>query len=144
MGSIALIKQTLLDSEWHERTNENSNISLSEYNANKNLAKIFEVKSHLDYERLFKISDEFEIDYIVKGTGNEFLKLKEIKQTRFPVIVPINFPEDYDVSNLDEALSINLSDLKNGRQLHLTQEFYKKTTLLLPSHLLEQKTKLNF
>ena len=48
MGSIALIKQTLLDSEWHEKTNENSNISLSEYNANKNLAKIFEVKSHLD------------------------------------------------------------------------------------------------
>ena len=47
MGSIALIKQTLLDSEWHERTSENSNISLSEYNANKNLAKIFEVKSHL-------------------------------------------------------------------------------------------------
>ena len=112
MGSIALIKQTLLDSEWHERTNANSNISLSEYNANKNLVKIFEVKSHLDYGRLFKISDEFEIDYIVKGTGNEFLKLEEIKQTRFPIIVPINFPEDYDVSNLDEALSINLSDLK--------------------------------
>ena len=112
MGSIALIKQTLLDSEWHERAKENSNISLSEYNANKNLAKIFEVKSHLDYGRLFKISDEFEIDYIVKGTGNEFLKLEEIKQTRFPIIVPINFPEDYDVSNLDEALSINLSDLK--------------------------------
>ena len=112
MGSIALIKQTLLDSEWHEKTNENSNISLSEYNANKNLAKIFEVKSHLDYGRLFKISDEFEIDYIVMGNGNEFLKIGEIKQTKFPIIVPINFPEDYDVSNLDEALSINLSDLK--------------------------------
>ena len=112
MGSIALIKQTLLDSEWHEKTNENSNISLSEYNANKNLAKIFEVKSHLDYGRLFKISDEFEIDYIVMGNGNEFLKIGEIKQTKFPIIVPVNFPEDYDVSNLDEALSINLSDLK--------------------------------
>ena len=92
MGSIALIKQTLLDSEWHEKTNEISNISLSEYNANKNLAKIFEVKSHLDYGRLFKISDEFEIDYIVMGNGNEFLKIGEIKQTKFPIIVPINFP----------------------------------------------------
>ena len=125
MGSIALIKQTLLDSEWHEKTNKNSNISLTEYNANKNLAKIFEVKSHLDFGRLFKISDEFEIDYIVKGNGNEFLRLEEIKQTKFPIIVPINFPEDYDVSNLDEALSINLSDLKkwetapfNPRILH--------------------------
>ena len=46
------------------------------------------------------------------GNGNEFLKIGEIKQTKFPIIVPINFPEDYDVSNLDEALSINLSDLK--------------------------------
>ena len=125
MGSIALIKQTLLDSEWHEKTNTNSNISLSEYNSNKNLPKIFEVKSHLDFGRLFKISDEFEIDYIVKGNGNEFLRLEEIKQTKFPIIVPIDFPEDYDVSNLDEALSINLSDLKkwetapfNPRILH--------------------------
>ena len=66
MGSIALVKQTLLDAEWYENTSNHSNISLSEYNSNKYLPKIFELKSHLDYSRLFKISDEFEIDYIVK------------------------------------------------------------------------------
>lgn len=112
MGSIALIKQTLLDSEWHENSNENTNISLTEYNRYKNLPKIFDVNSYLDYSRLFKISDEFEIDYIAKGNGYEFLRIEEIKQTNFPIIVPINFPEDYDVTNLDEALAIKLSDLK--------------------------------
>ena len=113
MGSIALIKQTLLDAEWHENTQETTDLSLKKYNETKKLPKIFEVKSPLDYSRLFNISDEFEIDYIVKGTGKEFLKIEEIKKTNFPIIAPINFPKDYDVSNLDEALGITLRDLKN-------------------------------
>ena len=113
MGSIALIKQTLLDAEWHENTNGNSNISLSAYNSTKELPKIFALNTHLDYSRLFKISDEFEIDFIAKGNGNEFLKIKEIKKTGFPIIVPINFPKAYDVTNPEEAMGINLSNLKN-------------------------------
>ena len=112
MGSIALVKQTLLDAEWYENTSNHSNISFSEYNSNKYLPKIFELKSHLDYSRLFKISDEFEIDYIVKGIGNEFLRIDEIKKSGFPIIVPITFPKAYDVSNPEEAMDISLSKLK--------------------------------
>ena len=113
MGSIALIKQTLLDAEWHENTNGNSNISLSAYNSTNELPKIFALNTHLDYSRLFNISDEFEIDFIAKGNGSEFLKIKEIKKTGFPIIVPINFPKAYDVTNPEEAMGINLSNLKN-------------------------------
>ena len=112
MGSIALIKQTLLDAEWHKNTKGNSNISLSAFNSKKALPKIFELKTPLDYSRLFKISDEFEIDFIAKGNGNEFLKINEIKETGFPIIVPINFPKAYDVSNPEEAMEISLSNLK--------------------------------
>ena len=112
MGSIALIKQTLLDAEWHENTKSNSNISLSKFNAQKNLPKIFELKTPLDYSRLFKISDDFEIDFIVKGNGNEFLKIREVKEAGFPIIVPVNFPKAYDVTNPEEAMGISLSNLK--------------------------------
>ena len=36
--------------------------------------QIFSLNDELDYNRLSKIADEFEIDFIVKGNGKEFLR----------------------------------------------------------------------
>ena len=144
MGSIALIKQTLLDSEWYENTQNQTNISLQEYNLNKELPKIFEVKSHLDYARLFKISDEFEIDFIVKGTGKEFLRIDEIKATKFPIITPINFPEDYDVSIPEEAMNINLQDLKNWETAPFNLRILKENDITFTITATDSKDKKSF
>ena len=144
MGSIALIKQTLLDAEWYDNTQNQTNISLKEYNLNKELPKIFEVKSHLDYARLFKISDEFEIDFIVKGTGKEFLRIDEIKATEFPIITPINFPEDYDVSVPEEAMNINLQDLKNWETAPFNLRILKENGITFAITATDSKDKKSF
>ena len=144
MGSIALIKQTLLDAEWYDNTQNQTNISLKEYNLNKELPKIFEVKSHLDYARLFKISDEFEIDFIVKGTGKEFLRIDEIKATEFPIITPINFPEDYDVSVPEEAMNINLQDLKNWETAPFNLKILKENGITFAITATDSKDKKSF
>ena len=70
MGSIALIKQTLLDAEWYESMDRQSNITYSEYNQQKNLPQFFSVSSILDYQRFYGIGDEFEIDFIIKNLNN--------------------------------------------------------------------------
>ena len=144
MGSIALIKQTLLDAEWYDNIQNQTNISLKEYNLNKELPKIFEVKSHLDYARLFKISDEFEIDFIVKGTGKEFLRIDEIKATEFPIITPINFPEDYDVSVPEEAMNINLQDLKNWETAPFNLKILKENGITFAITATDSKDKKSF
>ncbi len=144
MGSIALIKQTLLDAEWYYNTQNQTNISLKEYNLNKELPKIFEVKSHLDYARLYKISDEFEIDFIVKGTGKEFLRIDEIKATEFPIITPINFPEDYDVSVPEEAMNINLQDLKNWETAPFNLRILKENGITFTITATDSKDKKSF
>ena len=112
MGSIALIRQTLLDSEWYSNNNRKANISFDSFNKTNLLPKIFDIKTVLNYSRLYKISDEFEIDFIAKVSGDEFVIIDEIIKTKFPLIVPINFPKTYDVTNPDDAQEISLSNLK--------------------------------
>lgn len=113
MGSIALIRQTILDAEWYKKMKrKDMNLSLAAYNKQKELPQIFASRNPLDYSRIYKIADEFEINYIVKGNGKEYSRIVEIKETGFPIIVPINFPESYDVSNPEKTEWISLGELK--------------------------------
>jgi imidazolonepropionase-like amidohydrolase len=113
MGSIALIRQTFLDAEWYKSQKTQTNISYDAFINQQKLPQIFALNDELDYSRLYKISDEFEIDFIVKGTGKEFLRIEEIASTEFPVIIPLNFPNAYEVSNPENADLISLQKLKN-------------------------------
>lgn len=114
MGSIALIRQTLLDANWYaQQEKKELNLSLSSFNETKHLPNIFSITDVLDYNRVFKIADEFEIDYIIKGTGKEYKKINEVLKTKSAVIIPINFPESFDVSNPEESEWITLEDLKD-------------------------------
>tara|TARA_B100000242_G_scaffold240101_1_gene180106 strand:+ start:9 stop:3011 length:3003 start_codon:yes stop_codon:yes gene_type:complete len=113
MGSIALIKQTLLDAEWYESIDRQSSITYSEYNQQKNLPQFFSVSSILDYQRVYNIGDEFEIDFIIKGNGKEYQRIDEVKSTEYPLVIPVNFPNAYDVSNPESAEWITLSQLKD-------------------------------
>ena len=112
MGSIALIKQTLLDAEWYEKQTKQTNLSYINYNLQKDLPQIFQANHVLDYQRIYKISDEFEIDFLIKGNGKEYSRIEEVKETGFSVIIPINFPKAYDVSNPESTEWITLNELK--------------------------------
>ena len=113
MGSIALFKQTLLDAQWYEQAlTKDLNISLESINRNKFLPKIFILNDETDYYRLFSIADEFEIDFIVRGNGKEFAVIEQLKQFNFPLVVPVNFPKAYDVSNPIYADWLSLKSLK--------------------------------
>jgi len=52
----------------------------------------------------------------LKGSGNEFERIEEIKKTNSKFIIPINFPEAYDVSNPYQADQMDLSTLRFWNQ----------------------------
>ena len=113
MGSIALIRQTFLDAEWYAAQENQTNLSYAAVNNNQELPQIFTINDELDYSRVYKIADEFEIDFIIKGNGKEYSRIEEVAATEFPVIIPLNFPNSYDVSNPETAEWISLHKLKD-------------------------------
>ena len=86
MGSIALLKQLFLDSYWHQNSGKTTNLSFNAFNNQLELPHIFQTNLLTDYNRIYKISDEFEIDFIVKGNGMEYQRIEEIKSYEFPII----------------------------------------------------------
>ena len=113
MGSIALLKQAFLDAEWYKSQNKQTNLSYDAFINQQKLPQIFDLNDELDYSRIYKIADEFEVDFIIKGNGKEFLEIDEILNAGFPLIIPINFPEAYKISNPEAAEWVSLEKLKN-------------------------------
>ncbi len=115
MGAIALIRQTYLDAQWYSNGGykKEYNISLDSWNKNHNLPQIFDAGDHQNELRADKIGDEFGIKYIIKGTGEEYRRINEIKDMNDALIVPLNFPDAFDVTDSYDALNISLSQMKH-------------------------------
>lgn len=113
MGSIALIRQTFLDAEWYKGQKNQTNLSYNAFIKQQKLPQIFSVDDELDYSRVLKIADEFEIDFIIKGNGKEFLQISELVKAKSPLIIPLTFPNAYEVNNPETTEWISLEKLKN-------------------------------
>ena len=117
MGSMALIRQVFHDAKWYAQGNTaNKDLSLEAFNANKSLLQIFNAGDKLNALRADKLGDEFGVKYVIKGSGNEFERIDEIKKTGATYIIPLNFPDAYDVSDPYLAQQVSLSDMKFWNQ----------------------------
>ena len=115
MGVIALLRQTYLDAQWYKGLTEKKeyNITLEAMNNAQSLPQIFEAGSWLNALRADKIGDEFGVQYIIKGDGTEYRRIKEVKDTKAKFILPLSFPKAYDVEDPYRALWIGLDDMKH-------------------------------
>jgi imidazolonepropionase-like amidohydrolase len=101
MGSIALLRQTYCDATWYKNGGDESerNISLESFNDIQNLPQFIEAGDKWNDFRVDKVGDEFGVQYIIRGGGNEYQRLQDIKKTGASFIIPLSFPEAYDVSD---------------------------------------------
>ncbi|MEX2589138.1 MAG: amidohydrolase family protein [Chitinophagales bacterium] len=114
MGSIALLRQTYLDGQWYAaRKNDEVNLSLRAWNENLKLPAVFEAGDVLNVLRADKVGDEFGVQYIIKEDGTAYQKLDEIKASGASLIVPLDFPEPYDVSDPFDAINVSLQEMKH-------------------------------
>ena len=117
MGAMALLRQTYLDANWYEKGKmKNSDLSLHALNKHKNETQIFETGSHIDAVRADKIGDEFGIQYTIVGSGDEFERIQDIKNTNAKFIIPINFRVAYDVADPLLAQHIDLGEMRKWNQ----------------------------
>ena len=115
MGAIALLRQTYLDAQWYSQSgkNEELNLTLQGWNDAKILPTIFSTRDRLEVLRADKIGDEFGKQYIIQGSGDEYQRINEIKGTGASLIIPVKFPEAYDVSDPFDARLVELSEMKH-------------------------------
>jgi len=115
MGAIALLRQTYLDADWYkkDKTKKEYNISLESFNNLQTLPQIVETTDKLSALRADKIGDEFKINYIIKGCGNEYQRMDDLKASNCKFILPLNFPVAYDVEDAYDANNISFADLKH-------------------------------
>ena len=117
MGAFALIKQVYYDADWYSKgLSKTNDKSLEALNRNKNLIQIFEAKSKINSLRIDKIGDEFNIQYVLLGGGDEYERIEEIKATNASYILPINFPDAYDIEDVYSANILQLSDMREWNQ----------------------------
>ena len=113
MGFTALLRQTYLDADWYQskgNTDYRDN-SLEAWIALQDLPQFFDAPGWLQVLRADQLGDEFGKQYIIRGNGNEYQRLAEIKATNAPLIIPINFPDAYDVSDPYDAQHVALEDM---------------------------------
>ena len=115
MGFIAVLRQTYLDAEWYGSQNPRpfTDNSLEAWIRNQQLPQIFDATSWMNVLRADKIGDEFGVQYIIKGSGDEYKRINEIKATRANMIIPVNYPEAYDVEDSFDAARVSLAEMKH-------------------------------
>jgi imidazolonepropionase-like amidohydrolase len=115
MGAVALLRQTYYDAEWYRSAanSKQTNLSLQYFNELQQLPQIFEAMDKTDVMLISEVGREFNIPFIVKGSGDEYQRIREIKGTQIALILPVNFPEPYDVANPDDAINVSLEEMKH-------------------------------
>ncbi|RYY89042.1 MAG: amidohydrolase [Chitinophagaceae bacterium] len=115
MGSIALLRQTYLDAQWYRSkpAKEGVNLTLQAWNDQQALPQIFDAGDKWNDLRADRIGDEFGIQYIIKGGGNDYQRIREIAGTKATYILSLNFPQAQDVEDPNDARFVSLSDLKH-------------------------------
>ena len=117
MGAMALLRQTYLDASWYAAgKSKTKDLALEALNRNKSLTQIFKTDNLLDELRADKVGDEFGIQYVIFGNGNEFERIDKIKGTNATYIIPLNFPEASDVEDPFMASYLSLQDMKRWNQ----------------------------
>lgn len=115
MGSIALLRQAFLDALWYAalpRKMETDAV-LQALSAQIVGRLVCEASDRNDVLRWHRLLREFQLTGIVKGAGDEYARLPEIKAAGLPLLVPFVQPEAYDVEDPYDALEVSFARLKH-------------------------------
>ncbi|WP_034258908.1 amidohydrolase family protein [Altibacter lentus] len=146
MGSMALLRQMYYDADWYSKGNApTKDRSLEALIENKNLVSIFEAGSKDNNLRADKIGDLFNVNYVIVGGGDEYELIEDIKATNSKYIIPVNFPDAFDVSNPYLANYISLEDMRAWNQEPMNPKVLSDNGIVyaLTTHELKKPSEFN-
>jgi len=146
MGSIALLRQTYLDGDWYKdnASKKEYNISLEAWNKLQIIPQIFETGDKLAALRADRIADEFKMQYIIKGSGNEYQRIDDIKSANCKFILPLNFPMAYDVEDPYDAMQVSLTEMMHWEMAPLNPSAFEQNFISFSFTTSDLKEKKDF
>jgi hypothetical protein len=93
-----------------------SDFAIQTYLKYKNLPQVFDAGDKTTILRAAKISSEFNLNYIIKGGGDEYEYVSAIKASGNRLIIPVNFPDAFDMTDIYSQDYVSLGDLKNWEE----------------------------
>jgi len=117
MGSMALLRQMYLDADWYAKGNSKTkDLSLEALIKNKDEVQIFDAGNRANDLRADKVGDENGIQYVILGGGDEYERISNIKATNASFILPVDFPDAYDVEDSFLSSVLSLGDMRAWNQ----------------------------
>ncbi len=125
MGSIALVRQTLLDAPWYEAAHEartrEARREAEAAEVNHALAAlaaydgpyVFETADEQSLLRAARIGEEFSLALVHVGSGREYRALDAIAALGEPLVLPASLPEKPQVASAEDALDADLAELRH-------------------------------
>lgn len=115
MGSIALLRQALYDLDYYSKNKANLSysVSLSEWETLSKLPTFFKTDDKWEILRAQKIAKEFKTNFLFIGSGNEYAIASDLKAQNAQLVLPLTFPEAFEVNDPYLAREIPLSELKH-------------------------------
>ncbi|MDP4637323.1 MAG: amidohydrolase family protein [Crocinitomicaceae bacterium] len=114
MGAIALMRQALYDLNFYSNSPQTEySISLDAWSKQMKLPIFFKTEDKWEILRANRIANEFDLKFCYIGSGNEYAALDQIKKLNATLVIPMNFPDSYEVRDPYIARQIPLSDLKH-------------------------------
>ena len=120
MGATALLKQTYFDALWYadaSRMNERleTNLSLEAFNNQRDLPVFFQAGGWQDVLRASAVVDAVGLNtqYIMIAGNDTYQRLEEVKATGSDLVLSLDFPESFDVSDPYLSRLIGLDELKH-------------------------------
>ena len=147
MGTIALVRQTFLDSQWysqaHGRTDDlRTNTALQALSEN-NQPILFDTRDELTLLRASRIAKEMDVEFLYLGSNEEYLHLDSIKALGPSLLLPLDFPDQPEVGTLEAELDISLAELRHWERAPSNPAILEEAelTFALTGHGLEDSSK---
>ena len=128
MGFIALLRQTYMDAEWYnnQKVKPFVDLSLESWIKNQSLPQFFEAGGWMTALRADKVGDEFGVQYVITGGGDEYQRIAEIKKSGATYLIPVNYPSAFDVEDPIDAEGVSLADMKHWEMAPANAAYLEK------------------
>ena len=115
MGSIALLKQVFADAVWYAnpKNRDHENQSLAAFNSLKQEQWLFEAGDAQTMLRTLQLAKAQQVQPLMYGGTDAYKWIDELKTNKANIILPLEFPKAYDITQPQEAELLTLQDLKN-------------------------------
>lgn len=113
MGSMALIRQTVLDAQWYTNggNQQETNLSLQAWCDLQSLPQLMECRDKYTVLRALQLAKSMGLNWVVKTGGDDYQVVSSLIPYNPNLVIPLSMPSTPDVEDPNDAALVELTDL---------------------------------